>query len=103
MAGLLALLYVMFSVFLSLSHNGVLGQVWYLIVSIPDLCNVLYFHSLSLNGTCWVLLALFATFLTVKYKRKIFFGKHPFFVFLPACVPCLFPTTPFCLSVRLIV
>ena len=24
---------------------GILGQVWYLIVSIPDLCNLTYFHS----------------------------------------------------------
>ena len=26
---------------------GILGQVWYLIVSIPDLCNLTYFDSLS--------------------------------------------------------
>ena len=24
---------------------GILGQVWYLIVSIPDLCTITYFHS----------------------------------------------------------
>ena len=37
-ADLLALLYVMFyCVFITLP-NGVLGLVWYLIVSIPDLC-----------------------------------------------------------------
>ena len=40
MANLLALLYVMFLVFLSLSH---LGQVWYLIASIPDLFLLPYF------------------------------------------------------------
>ena len=101
MVVLLALLKVMFSGVLSLFHNGVLGQVWYLIVSIPDLCLLPYFNSVSLNGTCWVLLALFATFLTLKYQRRIFLGKHPFYVFLPASVPCLFPTTPFCLSVHL--
>ena len=39
---LLALLYMMFSTFLSLSHD-VLGQVWYLIISIPDLCLLTYF------------------------------------------------------------
>ena len=27
----------------SLSPIGILGQVWYLIVSIPDLCNLTYF------------------------------------------------------------
>ena len=26
---------------------GILGQVWYLIVSIPDLCNLTYFYSKS--------------------------------------------------------
>ena len=31
-----------FSLSLSLSHF-ILGQVWYLIVSIPDLCNLTYF------------------------------------------------------------
>ena len=25
---------------------GILGQVWYLLVSIPDLCQLSYFHSL---------------------------------------------------------
>ena len=40
---LLALLYVMFfCVFVTFSC-GVLGQVWYLIVSIPDLCLLIYF------------------------------------------------------------
>ena len=41
---LLALLCVMFScVFVTFSY-GVLGQVWYLIVSIPDFCLLLYFQ-----------------------------------------------------------
>ena len=31
-------------VFLSLSQYDVLGQVWYLIVSIPDLCLLPYFN-----------------------------------------------------------
>ena len=47
-ADLLALMYVMFSyVFVTLSY-GVLGQVWYLIVSIPDVCLLSYFDTLSL-------------------------------------------------------
>ena len=37
-ADLLALLYVMFSCVVVTFPYGVLGQVWYLIVSIPDLC-----------------------------------------------------------------
>ena len=44
-ADILALLYTMFScVFVTVPY-GVLGQVWYLIVSIPDLCLLPYFHS----------------------------------------------------------
>ena len=37
-AALLALLYVMFSCIFVTFPYGVLGQVWYLIVSISDLC-----------------------------------------------------------------
>ena len=40
------LLYVMFIVILLLSHFGILGQVWYLIISIPDPCCLSYFQSL---------------------------------------------------------
>ena len=36
------LLLVMFIVFLLLSHQGILGQVWYFIVSFPDLCRLSY-------------------------------------------------------------
>ena len=44
-ADLLALLYVMFScVFVTFTY-GILGQVWYLIISIPDICLLLYFYS----------------------------------------------------------
>ena len=39
---LLALLCVMFSCVLSLAHNGILGKVLYLIISIPDLCLFRY-------------------------------------------------------------
>ena len=34
------LLLVMFIVFLLLSHPGILDQVWYSIVSFPDLCHL---------------------------------------------------------------
>ena len=37
-----------FSVSLSLSH-GILGQVWYLIVSIPDLCTITYFNYIDVS------------------------------------------------------
>ena len=42
-ADLLALLCVMFYCVFGTFPCGVLGQVWYLIVSIPDLCLLSYF------------------------------------------------------------
>ena len=44
-ADLLAHLYVMFSCVFVILPYGVLGQVWYLIVLIPDLCLLSYFTS----------------------------------------------------------
>ena len=41
---LLALLYVMFSCAFVTFQCGVLGQVWYLIVSLPGLCLLTYFN-----------------------------------------------------------
>ena len=43
-AGLLALLYFMFYCVFVTFPCGVLGQVWYLIVLIPDLCLLTYFY-----------------------------------------------------------
>ena len=42
-ANLLALLFVMFSCVFVTFPCGVLGQVWYFIESMPDLCLLLYF------------------------------------------------------------
>ena len=44
MAYLLALLYVNFSCVFVTFPCGFLGQVWYLIVSIPELCLLPYFY-----------------------------------------------------------
>ena len=41
----LALLYVMFSCVFVTFPYGVLGLMWYLIVSIPDLCILPYFYT----------------------------------------------------------
>ena len=43
-ADLLALVYDVYCVFVTFPC-GILGQVWYLIVSIPDLCHLSYFHA----------------------------------------------------------
>ena len=32
---------------------GILGQVWYLIVSIPDLCTLTYFINITHNDCIW--------------------------------------------------
>ena len=58
-AGLLALLYVMFSCVFVTFPCGVLGQVWYLIVSIPHLCILPNFVcrdarvTTQASLTCW--------------------------------------------------
>ena len=43
---LLAILYVMFSCVFVTFPCGVLGQVWNLIVSIPDICRLTYFYNI---------------------------------------------------------
>ena len=43
------LLFVMFIVFVTLPC-GILGQVWYLVVSIPDLCRLSYFVTLLVDS-----------------------------------------------------
>ena len=40
------LLFVMFSCVFVTFPFGILGQVWYLIVSIPDICRLSYFFTL---------------------------------------------------------
>ena len=62
---------------------GILGQVWYLIVSIPDLCTITYFlyanrMVLSLLVYCIPLLPLFVWWLRL--------------VLVLSCVNCLFDT-----------
>ena len=46
-ADLVALLYVMFYCVFVTFPCGILGQVWYLIVSIPDLCLFSFLNGLS--------------------------------------------------------
>ena len=64
--------FVVSSVSLSLSH-GILGQVWYLIVSIPDLCNLITSATarsrvvLLLLIHCLLLLLLFVGFLCLFF------------------------------------
>ena len=62
-AGLLALLYVMFYCVFVTFPCGVLDQVWYLIVSIPDLRLLTYF-----NCFVYFILALIYLSLRVIYS-----------------------------------
>ena len=41
------LLFVMFNCVFVTFPCGILGQVWYLIVSIPDLCRLSYFYNIQ--------------------------------------------------------
>ena len=40
------LLILMFNCVFVTFHSGILGQVWYLIISIPDLCRLSYFPTI---------------------------------------------------------
>ena len=62
---------------------GILGQVWYLIVSIPDLCTITYFYCVFVTFPCGVLdqvwclivsipdLCLLSNFYAIKLLFKI--------------------------------
>ena len=58
------LLFVMFLMILLLFHFGILGQVWYLIVSIPDPCCLSYFKSI-LKAKSYFTLLLYIPFLGI--------------------------------------
>ena len=59
--GLLAHLYVMFSCVIATIPCVVLGQVWYLIVSIPDFCLLLnyIYHELAFIKNCLIFRILY--------------------------------------------
>ena len=60
-ADLLALLCVVFSCVFITFPDGVPGQLWYSILSIPDLCLPLYFNKMfvAVNALCYALSSLF--------------------------------------------
>ena len=49
------LLYVMFNCVFVTFPCGILGQVWYLIVSIPDLCRLSYFETTAYTSMQYLL------------------------------------------------
>ena len=55
-------LFVMFNCVFVTIPSGILGQVWYLIVSFPDLCHLSYFLTYVRSSTLSVVLTFKACF-----------------------------------------
>ena len=49
------LLFAMFNCVFVTIPCGILGQVWYLIVSIPDLCCLSYFDNIIIKSTTFII------------------------------------------------
>ena len=75
-ANLLALLYVMFSCVFVNFRCGVMGQVWYLIVYISDLCLYLIYHLFikerHVGNIFCLLFLLLAIIVTKKLNLPLF-------------------------------
>ena len=67
---LLALLNVMFSCVFITFQCGILGQVWYLIVWIPDCCLLIYFHVELMSNWFLTTLTLCTSFGLCTYTLK---------------------------------
>ena len=70
---------------------GILGQVWYLIVSIPDLCTITYFYTYYSHST---------EIGTIKNWKMIFLDKHAFDVrdmFVTSMIACINITHIICI------
>ena len=65
-----ALLHVMFSCVLASFPYGVLGQVWYLIVWIPDLCILSNFLMVSLFVVIDIIIIAESFFCIISEVRK---------------------------------
>ena len=64
------LLFVMFNCDCVTLPSGILGHVWYLIVSIPDLCPISYFEY-YVNDSFWVPTPALLWVLTLLYKKAL--------------------------------
>ena len=65
-------LFVLFNCLFVIFPYGILGQVWYLIVSIPDLCRHSYFVTKRLRFECFIrLVSLWITLFWYKLKSHI--------------------------------
>ena len=84
-ANLLALLYVVFFCVFVTFLCGVLGQMMYLIVSIPDLCLLTYFYNFNIcytyrkNGLCMPYEIIIHKNLHYIFQQ----GLLPLFIILP--------------------
>ena len=59
-------------VFLSLFPRGILGQVWYLIVSIPDLCPLNYFIQIFIEHSATSDLDLHCLHMSLDEKKTTY-------------------------------
>ena len=100
-AELLALVSDVYFIFVTFPC-GILGQVWYLIVSIPDLCPLSYFVCWVIFNFCCLLLTFFkiSFFLKYYYRNTIrvssgFGPDHEVHSFIPGLSPnCLQRLSP---------
>ena len=67
---------------------GILGQVWYLIVSIPDLCTITYFYPNKLHGMVYSLMHS-----GTKNKLFCIMQSQQILNFHPYKISILFPQT----------
>ena len=68
------LLFVMFNCVFVTFLCGILGEVWYLIVSIPDLCHLSYFKQLlylTINSDFW--------YLNLEKALRVLWYRYPCF------------------------
>ena len=72
---------------------GILGQVWYLIVSIPDLCNLTYFYN-EICRLCYIVLIEFIRcshrFKRLKLIARSERGLYSHFFFIRRLGPSMF-------------
>ena len=69
---------------------GILGQVWYLIVSIPDLCNLTYFYTViiyTFSGYWWVVFLMCLIHINVQSIIHMTIEFHVFAVINATIMP----------------
>ena len=58
---------------------GILGQVWYLIVSIPDLCTITYFYNCKRRSWSYLVVAVLCNWLNNEFQWCCVFYSFTFY------------------------